>query len=57
MLALDRSQSTYDITNSSFPAGLYLEGVQGGELCHIEINRIETRLLMLLFLVELQLNS
>lgn len=57
MLALDRSQSTYDITNSSFPAGLYLEGVHGGELCNIEINRIETRLLMLLFLVELQLNS
>lgn len=38
MLALDRSQSTYDITNSSFPARLYLEWMQGGELCNVGRN-------------------
>ena len=47
MLAVDRSQSTYDVTNPSFAAWLYLQGMQGGELCNIEIHRIETKLLML----------
>ena len=37
MLALDRSQSTHDITNSSFPGRLYLEGMQG-ELCNVGTN-------------------
>lgn len=43
MLALEQSQSTDDITDFSFPAGLYLEGLQ--ELCSLGINRTETRLL------------